>query len=59
MVSEKRYGGTPGRIFYREGEGVVTVAGADARTGRNHGLAPGHRRRPHAPRAPADRREAS
>ncbi len=39
MVSEKRYGGTPGRIFYREGEGVVIVAGADARTGRNHGLA--------------------
>ncbi|GHI93321.1 MULTISPECIES: methionyl-tRNA formyltransferase [Streptomyces] len=39
VVSEKRYGGTPGRIFYREGEGVVIVAGADARTGRNHGLA--------------------
>lgn len=26
-------------MFYREGEGVVIVAGADARTGRNHGLA--------------------
>lgn len=39
FVSEGRYGGTPGRIFYREGEGVVIVAGADARTGRNHGLA--------------------
>ncbi|MFF8678329.1 methionyl-tRNA formyltransferase [Streptomyces sp. NPDC015237] len=39
VVSENRYGGTPGRIFYREGEGVVIVAGADARTGRNHGLA--------------------
>ncbi|MER5863130.1 methionyl-tRNA formyltransferase [Kitasatospora sp. NPDC002040] len=39
QVSEQRYGGTPGRIFYREGEGVVIVAGADARTGRNHGLA--------------------
>ncbi|MFG2924886.1 methionyl-tRNA formyltransferase [Streptomyces sp. NPDC048305] len=39
FVSEQRYGGTPGRIFYREGEGVVIVAGADARTGRNHGLA--------------------
>ncbi|MEV6747994.1 methionyl-tRNA formyltransferase [Streptomyces sp. NPDC051080] len=39
MVSQGRYGGTPGRIFYREGEGVVIVAGADARTGRNHGLA--------------------
>ncbi|WP_254811243.1 methionyl-tRNA formyltransferase [Streptomyces cavourensis] len=38
-VSEGRYGGTPGRIFYREGDGVVIVAGADARTGRNHGLA--------------------
>ncbi len=39
VVSQGRYGGTPGRIFYREGEGVVVVAGADARTGRNHGLA--------------------
>ncbi|WP_156725141.1 methionyl-tRNA formyltransferase [Streptomyces apocyni] len=38
-VSEGRYGGTPGRIFYREDDGVVIVAGADARTGRNHGLA--------------------
>ena len=37
-VSEGRYGGTPGRIFIREGDGVVIVAGADARTGRNHGL---------------------
>jgi methionyl-tRNA formyltransferase len=39
VVSEGRYGGTPGRIFYREGDGVVIVAGADARNGRNHGLA--------------------
>ncbi|GFH38511.1 methionyl-tRNA formyltransferase [Streptomyces pacificus] len=39
VVSEGRYGGTPGRIFYREDDGVVIVAGADARTGRNHGLA--------------------
>ncbi|MFJ3882544.1 methionyl-tRNA formyltransferase [Streptomyces sp. NPDC090077] len=39
VVSEGVYGGTPGRIFYREGDGVVVVAGADARTGRNHGLA--------------------
>ncbi|MEV8226851.1 methionyl-tRNA formyltransferase [Streptomyces sp. NPDC079167] len=39
VVSEGRYGGTPGRIFYREGDGVVIVAGADARTGRNRGLA--------------------
>ncbi|GAA2472824.1 methionyl-tRNA formyltransferase [Streptomyces mauvecolor] len=39
VVSEGVYGGTPGRIFYREGEGVAIVAGADARTGRNHGLA--------------------
>ncbi|SFQ59185.1 methionyl-tRNA formyltransferase [Amycolatopsis arida] len=37
-VSEGRYGGTPGRIFIREGDGVVIVAGADARYGRNHGL---------------------
>ena len=33
-----RYGGTPGRIFFREGPGVVIVAGADARHGSNHGL---------------------
>jgi methionyl-tRNA formyltransferase len=37
-VSRARYGGTPGRIFIREGDGVVIVAGADARTGRNPGL---------------------
>ncbi|MFI5532890.1 methionyl-tRNA formyltransferase [Kitasatospora sp. NPDC051853] len=38
-VSEQRYGGTPGRIFYREGDGVVIVVGPDARSGRAHGLA--------------------
>ncbi|MEH1125246.1 methionyl-tRNA formyltransferase [Micromonospora sp. CPCC 206061] len=37
-VSEGRYGGTPGRIFIREGDGVVIVAGTDARRGRNPGL---------------------
>ncbi|RZS43130.1 methionyl-tRNA formyltransferase [Herbihabitans rhizosphaerae] len=37
-VSANRYGGTPGRIFYREGDGVAIVAGADARRGRNHAL---------------------
>ncbi|WP_117210859.1 methionyl-tRNA formyltransferase [Allorhizocola rhizosphaerae] len=37
-VSAGRYGGTPGRIFIREGDGVVIVAGADARRGQNHGL---------------------
>ncbi|MGW6458138.1 methionyl-tRNA formyltransferase [Streptomyces sp. NPDC055078] len=37
-VSRGRYGGTPGRIFIREGDGIVIVAGADARTGRRHGL---------------------
>lgn len=37
-VSQGRYGGTPGRIFIREGDGVVIVAGADARRGRNNGL---------------------
>ncbi|GIH27664.1 methionyl-tRNA formyltransferase [Acrocarpospora phusangensis] len=37
-VSEARYGGTPGRIFIREGDGVVIVAGADARSGRKRGL---------------------
>ncbi|MFB6721418.1 methionyl-tRNA formyltransferase [Kribbella sp. NPDC056345] len=37
-VSEARYGGTPGRIFIREGDGVVVVAGADAFNGRCPGL---------------------
>lgn len=37
-VSAGRYGGTPGRIFIKEGDGVVIVAGADARRGREHGL---------------------
>ncbi|BCJ64719.1 methionyl-tRNA formyltransferase [Polymorphospora rubra] len=37
-VSEGRYGGTPGRIFIREGDGIVIVAGAEARRGRSHGL---------------------
>jgi methionyl-tRNA formyltransferase len=35
-VSGARYGGTPGRIFIKEGDGVAIVAGADARFGRNH-----------------------
>ena len=39
FVTEKTYGGTPGRVFIREGDGVVIVAGADARHGRNPGLA--------------------
>ncbi|MHA6757723.1 methionyl-tRNA formyltransferase [Streptacidiphilus sp. PAMC 29251] len=37
-VSQACYGGTPGRIFIREGEGVVIVAGAEARNGRLRGL---------------------
>lgn len=37
-VSQGRYGGTPGRIFIREGDGVVVVAGAQARSGRLPGL---------------------
>ncbi|RBQ20914.1 methionyl-tRNA formyltransferase [Spongiactinospora rosea] len=37
-VSQDVYGGTPGRVFIREGAGVVIVAGADARRGRSHGL---------------------
>jgi len=37
-VSESRYGGTPGRVFIKEGDGVAIVAGADARFGRNHAL---------------------
>lgn len=38
-VSAGRYGGTPGRIFYREGAGVVVVAGPDTRRGHQPGLA--------------------
>ncbi|MCK9926199.1 methionyl-tRNA formyltransferase [Frankia sp. Mgl5] len=37
-VSKGVYGGTPGRIFIREGDGIVIVAGAEARRGRSHGL---------------------
>ncbi|MEV4707050.1 methionyl-tRNA formyltransferase [Actinoplanes sp. NPDC049316] len=37
-VSQAVYGGTPGRIFYREGDGVAVVAGAEARRGRNKAL---------------------
>ncbi|MCA2215603.1 methionyl-tRNA formyltransferase [Jidongwangia harbinensis] len=37
-VSRGCYGGTPGRVFIREDDGIVIVAGADARRGRNHGL---------------------
>ena len=37
-VSHGHYGGRPGRIFTAEGDGVVIVAGTDARFGRNHGL---------------------
>ena len=38
-VTDMPYGGTPGRIFIRAGAGgVVVVAGADARHGRNPGL---------------------
>jgi methionyl-tRNA formyltransferase len=38
-VSNGHYGGTPGRIFYREDDGVVIVAGPDAVSGRTPGLA--------------------
>ena len=37
-VSREVYAGTPGRIFYREGDGVAIVAGAEARRGRSKGL---------------------
>lgn len=37
-ATEKPYGGTPGRIFVRDGDGVIVTAGADARRGRNPGL---------------------
>ena len=38
-VSQAVYGGTPGRIFFREGDGVAIVAGAEARRGRSRALA--------------------
>ena len=37
-VSRTRAGGTVGRIFAREDDGVIIVAGPEARRGRNHGL---------------------
>ncbi|MGI5131979.1 methionyl-tRNA formyltransferase [Pseudonocardia sp. CA-107938] len=37
-VTDDAIGGTPGRIVIRRGRGVVIVAGADARRGRNRGL---------------------
>lgn len=37
-MSEGCYGGTPGRIFIREGDGIVVVAVAEARHGRLRGL---------------------
>ncbi|KRV50466.1 methionyl-tRNA formyltransferase [Wenjunlia vitaminophila] len=37
-VSRQAYGGTPGRIFIPEDDGVVIVTGADAHRGRNPGL---------------------
>jgi methionyl-tRNA formyltransferase len=37
-VSRAHYGGTPGRIFIRESDGIVIVAGPDAHRGHNHGL---------------------
>lgn len=40
--SLNRYGGTPGRIFYREGPGVAVVAGADARRGQNRAVVVEH-----------------
>jgi methionyl-tRNA formyltransferase len=37
-VSDAVYGGTPGRILYREADGVAVIAGADARRGKNKAL---------------------
>lgn len=37
-VSSKRYGGTAGRLFCPQGEGVVVVCGPQARTGHEHGV---------------------
>ncbi len=38
-LSRQCYGGTPGRVFIREDDGVVIVAGADAYRGQSPGLA--------------------
>ena len=37
-VSRGHYGGTPGRVFIHEGDGMVIVTGPDAWSGRNRGL---------------------
>ncbi|WP_149359299.1 methionyl-tRNA formyltransferase [Lolliginicoccus suaedae] len=37
-VSSGHYGGTPGRIFIHEGDGMVIVTGPEPWTGRNKGL---------------------
>ncbi|MFE6780070.1 methionyl-tRNA formyltransferase [Streptomyces sp. NPDC057702] len=37
-LSKGSYGGTPGRVFIKEGDGVVIVAGPEARRGRGRGL---------------------
>ncbi|GEL24433.1 methionyl-tRNA formyltransferase [Pseudonocardia sulfidoxydans NBRC 16205] len=37
-VTDDAVGGTPGRVLIRRGPGVVIVAGADARRGRNPGV---------------------
>lgn len=37
-VSPNRCGGTTGRIFSRQGDGVVVVCGPEPHRGRNHGL---------------------
>ncbi|HVK21034.1 MAG TPA: methionyl-tRNA formyltransferase [Actinokineospora sp.] len=37
-VSRANYGGTPGRIFIREGDGVAIVAGPEARRGQGKAL---------------------
>ncbi|GAS94987.1 methionyl-tRNA formyltransferase [Mycolicibacterium canariasense] len=37
-VSRYRYGGTPGRVFIAEGDGMVIVTGADAHRGESPGL---------------------
>jgi methionyl-tRNA formyltransferase len=37
-VSDGIYGGTPGRVFIHEGDGMVIVAGTDAYRGQSRGL---------------------
>lgn len=51
-VSAGHYGGTPGRIFIKEGDGVVIVAGPEARRGHSPGCSSSASAPPTAPSWP-------